>query len=337
MKYIRFILCLIISSNFVLAQQNAKQYSVKYDYSKNGVLIFETFRNYENIQKTNPDLCKTHLDKIKNFVEVLVVSSGLLTKKNGFDLNVVANAYGNMDDPNKWKHADYEYGIKTEFCFQFQLFFLKGGKWDQYNPNWCFKINAPLYDKASPFRDMITHSKILNESFLVFPYAKDIAPGVRFHYNDAGHGEIVFFNPNRPAYWLPVTLKEFLNAQLKYFAENEKAVYELFKSEVDKLSEAELNEPAYYGKTDENILLELNGRKIGVPVMRFNADYWDRSLPRSAIQYFTLPYSEIIDKDRWEEERQEFFRNNEGRIDLIVESPLSINEFEKLSGVIQKK
>lgn len=337
MKYIIFSIYIVLSFSSVTAQQGSSQNNVDYDYSKNGVLIFEAFRNYENIEKSNPALCKTHLEAVKTFVEELVDASALLTKKKGFDLNVVANGYGNMNEPDKWEHKDFEYGIITELCFQFQLFYKKGGKWDNYCPNWCFKLNAPLYGKSLPFQDLYSNIKLLNEAFLVFPQVKELAPGVHFYHNEAGKGELVFFNPNRPDFWVPVTVKEIVDARLKYTAENEKEVYEMMKAQVDKLSETELNEPAYYEISDENFLLNVNGRKIGVPIMRFNPDYWDRSLPRSAIQYFTLSYSEIIDKDRWEKEREIFFRNNRGRMDYIVEAPLSITGFTKLSGLIQKK
>jgi hypothetical protein len=331
------LLLLICFSAGISAQPGNVQNSSEYDYSKNGILIFETFRNYENIKKSNPDLCKAHLDLVKAFVNELTSSSALLTEKRGFDLNVVANGYGNMNDQKNWEHKEFEYGIITELCFQFQLFFSKGGKWDHYCPNWCFKINAPLYGKSLPFQGLHSNIKVLNEVFLVFPHAKDIAPGVRFHYNDNGKGELVFFNPARPDYWLPVTLKEIVDARLKYTAENEKGVYEMMKAQAAKLDEAELNKPAYYGNSEEYFLLEVNGQKKGVPIMRFNPDYWDKSLPRSAIQYFTLNYEEILDEASWKSEREKFFNNNQGRIDYIQEAPCSITDFKKLSGVIQKK
>lgn len=328
---------LILSFIWVSAQQDAGQSSSEYDYNKYGVLILEPFQNFGNIKKADSDLYNKQLETIKSFVNELIASSALLTEKRGFDLNVAVNGHGNMDEPDKWQQKDFEYGIITELCFQFQLFYIKGGKWANYCPNWCFKLNAPLYGKSLPFLDLHSNIKVLNEAFLVFPHVKELAPGVRFYYNDAGKGELVFFNPKRPDFWLPVTVKEIVDARLKYTAENEKAVYEMMKVQVDKLSETELNEPAYYESSEENFLLNVNGHKIGAPIMRFNPDYWDRSLPRSDIQYFTLSYSEIIDKDRWEREREIFFKNNHGRIDYIVEAPVSITEFEKLSAIIQKQ
>lgn len=337
MKITLLLIAGILSFCCVLAQQKTMQPPSDYDYSKNGLLILEPFHNFETIRQTDAALYQKHTETIKSFVNELVASSAILTEKRGFDLNVAVNGHGNMDEPNKWQQKDFEYGIMTELCFQFQLFYTKGGKWTNYCPNWCFKLNAPLTGKSLPFQSLHSNIKVLNEAFLAFPQVKDIAPGIRFHYNDAGKGELVFFNPGRPDYWLPVTLREIVDARLKYTAENEKAVYELMKAQADKMSEAELNEPAYFGNSDDNFLLEVNGRKNGVPIMRFNPEYWDRTIPRSAIQYFTLNYTEILDENKWKKEQEKFFKDNHGRIDYIVEAPLSITRFEKLSGVIQKK
>ena len=337
MKQFVISILLILSFIWVSAQQDAGQSPSDYDYSKNGVLILEPSNNFETIRRTNAELYNNQVETIKSFVNELIASSVLLTEKKGFDLNVAVNGYGNMDEKNKWKQKDYEYGIITELCFQFQLFYKKGGKWANYCPNWCFKLNAPLYGKSLPFESLHSNIKVLNEAFLVFPEVKELAPGVRFYYNDAGKGELVFFNPNRPDYWVPVTVKEIVDARLKYTAENEKEVYEIMKAQVDKLSEAELNKPAYFQRSDENFLIDVNGKKEGIPVMRFNPDYWDRSLPRSDIQYFTLNYFEIHDENQWNSEREKFFKSNNGRIDYIREAPLSITDFKKLSSVIQKK
>ncbi|MBL7966109.1 MAG: hypothetical protein JNK09_03865 [Prolixibacteraceae bacterium] len=337
MKHFLFLLLTILSCCLVSAQQNSGKSASDYDYSKNGVLILEPFQNFGNIKKADSALYNKQLETIKTFVNQMVVSSALLTEKRGFDLNVAVNGHGNMDEPNKWQQKDFEYGIITELCFQFQLFYIKGGKWANYCPNWCFKLNAPLYGKSLPFESLHSNNKVLNESFLVFPKVKELAPGVRFYHNDAGKGELVFFNPNRPDFWLPVTVKEIVDARLKYTAENEKEVYEIMKTQVDKLSEAELNEPAYFQRSDENFLIDVNGKKEGIPVMRFNPDYWDRSLPRSDIQFFTLNYFEIHDENKWNSEREKFFKSNNGRIDYIREAPLSITDFKKLSAVIQKK
>lgn len=334
-KTFLFLISVILSFCSVLAQ-DTKLSPSEYDYSKNGVLILEAFRHFETIQQTDPALYQKHVETLRYFVNELIASSTLLKEKRGFDLNVVFNGHGNMDEKNKWKQKDYEYGIKTELCFQFQLFYLKGGKWDNYCPNWCFKLNDPHYGKSLPFQSLHSNIKVLNECFLVFPNVKDLAPGVRFHYNDAGNGELVFFNPKRPDYWVPVTLKEIVNAKLKYTSENEKGVYELMKAHAARFTEAELNEPAYFLNSEENFLFQVNGKKDGIPVMRFNPDYWDRGLPRSDIQYFTLNYFEVLDEKKWIAERNSFYKKNQGRIDYISEAPVSIADLKRVSGTIKK-
>ena len=76
------------------------------------------------------------------------------------------------------------------------------------------------------------------------------------------------------------------------------------KQEISELSEEELNAPAYSGD-EEHFVLDANGRGNGFQIMRFNPDYWDRSLPPSAIQFLTFRYLR-----KSPEEMEEFERNN---------------------------
>jgi len=90
-----------------------------------------------------------------------------------------------------------------------------------------------------------------------------------------------------------------------------------------------LNAPAYSGGDDP--VVKVNGKKDGLQIMRFNKDYWDRSLPVSAIQFITmwyLPHDEAT--------MQEFISNNNGRPDYarLVMDELPLNE---LGGLIRKK
>ena len=94
------------------------------------------------------------------------------------------------------------------------------------------------------------------------------------------------------------------------------------------MSQEELNAPAYSGGDDP--VVKVNGKKDGLQIMRFNKDYWDRSLPPSAIQFITmwyLPHDEAA--------TQEFIRNNDGRPDYarLVMDELPLQE---LGGLIQK-
>jgi len=63
--------------------------------------------------------------------------------------------------------------------------------------------------------------------------------------------------------------------------------------------------------------------------MRFNPDYWDRSLPPSAIQFMTFYYPQMDDaqlEDYYEDNEHPFY------------SQLLVNQFEwnKIAGLIKK-
>jgi hypothetical protein len=333
MKILVILTCVLLYDSSLLAQTgfDYSKYITEYDYSKKGSLIIEPYHQYDVLKKTHPGMATAHLDLVKRFIDGLTASSPILAEKKGFDLGVSINGFGNMDEPGVWKHKDYEYGLQSEICFSFELFFKKGGKWENYCPQWLIKLNAPMYNASLVYQSLHSNIKLLNEVFLGYSNVKEIAPGIRFHYNDNQKGELVFYNLQRPDYWLPVTVKEIVSATLKYYSEKEKGVYPIIKSLADALSEEELNAPAYYGGLEADGLLGLNGRKVGVPFLRFNSAYWDKALPRSAIQFFAMKYTESVN----ETERDRFCKNN-GRIDYKTEVPPSI-DIIRLSELIKKQ
>jgi hypothetical protein len=76
------------------------------------------------------------------------------------------------------------------------------------------------------------------------------------------------------------------------------------KKEIAEFSEEELNAPAYSGH-DTHMVLDVNGKNEGLQLMRFNPDYWDRSLPPSAIQLMTFWYPQMTDA-----QMEEYYKNN---------------------------
>jgi hypothetical protein len=59
------------------------------------------------------------------------------------------------------------------------------------------------------------------------------------------------------------------------------------KQEIAELSAEELAAPAYLGH-NSHFVLKANGKRQGYQIMRFNPDYWDKTLPPSAIQFMTF-------------------------------------------------
>jgi hypothetical protein len=106
-------------------------------------------------------------------------------------------------------------------------------------------------------------------------FKKEVAPGVRLYAN----GNIVVFNPDRPDFWIPVTVKEIMEAKLAYYkvrkeiddandskavqewakpgfvpaASFKVAVYDAIKKEYENFTSEELNSRAYYSSRYESI------------------------------------------------------------------------------------
>jgi len=145
----------------------------------------------------------------------------------------------------------------------------------------------------------------LNDLFQVFPLEKEIVPGVSLY----GDGHLIVFNPDRPPFWIPVTLRELADMTLAYYTtfigkEMGQLMLDQLKKELAELTEEELNADAYQGDPN-HFVLNANGRREGLQIMRFNPDYWDRSLPSSSIQFMTL-----WDPHMSEGEMDEFYQNN---------------------------
>lgn len=265
----------------------------------------------------------------------------LLANPKGFDLNTTI--FGMWDD--NYKKRVCNYAIRSQLVFNFELFLLENGKeskWVVEPPHWSFYINntnaghsSNFYYEGYKVQDDPPSLELpfekataaLGDLFAVFPLEKEIAPGVHLY----GDGNLVVFNPERPAFWLPVIVKEVMDMKLTYYSirpQDKEILYAYLKKAYDEMTTEELNAPAYYGSEDG--IVQVNGKKEGLQIMKFNKDYWDRSLPSSAIQFICMYYSP--NNEEW---MQEYMKNN-GHPDYaqLVRNVIPLNE---LAGLIQKK
>ncbi|MEI6678838.1 MAG: hypothetical protein WCL21_09540 [Mariniphaga sp.] len=261
----------------------------------------------------------------------------ILTNPTGFDLK--ACTYGTWDDNYKQKQSSYAH--RAEIDFEFQLFYSKGGKWVIEPPHFAVGINDTETAHGSNFGgydgfkiqgddpklEKALSDAILkiSEFFCVFELEKEIVPGIRLYKN----GSLVVFNPNRPDYWIPVTVKEVIQEMMNYWKikPGDKEVYNYFEAAYNKMSEEELNSQAYFGSDDA--IIDVWGKPEGLKIMRFNPEYWNRNIPRSAIQYITM-YA----KEQTETEMEESYKNN-GHPNYPLILPNSFNK-EKLLTLIEK-
>lgn len=313
---------------------------VKVDYNKIGTYKYQA--QFMAFAK-NPDAI-TFAKNVRKISDFFIENSFTMKNRKGFDLKIIT--YGVRWDNNaaEWTIKPvkpYQYGLRGELAFLFQLFLTNGNQWTVEPPNMNLYINET---ETGGHGGIINEGEVqseLKKYFYVSTLAKEIAPGVQY-FNSLTNtsGQIVVFNPKRPPFWLPVTVRELTQAKLKYYkngSQSDRAVYDYIQPLIEGLSEEELNAPAYYGSDDA--ILNVNGKGQGLQIMKFNPDYWDRTLPPSAIQYITISYNEFgyncSDESCWNSIKEAFYRSN-GHVDFWQEIPKEL-PLEKLADLIDKK
>lgn len=276
----------------------------------------------------------------------------MLTSPKGYDLRALSN-YVWGDWTTK---TEAEYGIPADLGFLFELFYADGSKWKVEPPRYGLSVNAvygghngffftpeSIVDDGTRYDPSQSEkvSKALSELqqyFRVYPLKEQPAPGVDIYeaYRDGwqqnGRRTIVVYNPDRPPYWLPVTVKEMADAHLAYYSliqkrEIDRMVLDQLKQEIAELSAEELGAPAYAGH-ESHFALNVNGKKQGYQIMKFNPAYWDKSLPPSAIQFLTFMNSNLTHEEMDEQAQRSY-----------PEYPqLLVNQFVwvKIAGLIMK-
>jgi len=270
-----------------------------------------------NIAVRNNDEIKFK-DNITTLAEWFHQNLPLLTHPKGF--NLWAYAAGMWDD--HYQISDSNYGLRAELNFNFQLFTSNGEIWTAELPKasyYSFQINNTqgalnYHGQFAYFNNLQDDQKLgnaineaaskLDDIKIGFPFKEELAPGVHLYEETPGSDRchIVVFNPERPPYWIPVTIKELAAIYLEYYSlfqkqEINQMILKELKDELSRIPEDELNSPAHSGH-DSNIVFRFNGRtQEGQPLVKFNPDYWDRTLPASAIQLMTFWYPRMSRKE----------------------------------------
>jgi len=246
----------------------------------------------------------------------------MLATPKGYDL--LATTYGQFDKYYRMDKCNY--GLRDEMHFSFQLFLSKGGKWTVEPPAYSFDINNTETGHSSggkvawfdETKDEPALEKVINAAavkmngvFPVFEYIRQIGPGIDL-YREAENApphHVIIYDPEKPPYWLPVTVKELAGFYMEYYSlfkknEIDRLLFEELKKEIANILPEELNAQAFLGH-ESNLVFRVNGRKEGLPLMRFNPNYWDRSRPTSDIQFMTFYYPQMDDS-----QFEESHRNN---------------------------
>lgn len=126
----------------------------------------------------------------------------------------------------------------------------------------------------------------LSKIFVKPLVAKELAEGVTAYQS----GVIIISNPKSP-YWIPVKCGELFDQITEYFnivqEKDNSYVYVVEEIEKEKrgFSTEQLNGPAYF--TTANIS-GVTAVENDSPLVRFNPDYFDKSLPRTSIQLIAV-------------------------------------------------
>ena len=236
----------------------------------------------------------SNLQRINEMVNIVRKNQVLSTMK-GFDgrariYNSLACQYGGL------------YGVPARISFEFAAWFKnKDGREARgliEPPEWSVHINNIQPGWTSGFSR--------KPDFFAVPDNKEtIAPGI-----DVYDGEcFVLYNPDRPDYWLPVTVKEAFDA---VFAENTRVsdqiqrdfVLNSLKEEWEAIPQEDWNKPATMSGMISRV-----GTLEGYPkIMKANPVYWDKSRPKSDIQFIT--FRMITNKKFLSQRTQEYLKNN---------------------------
>jgi len=178
------------------------------------------------------------------------------------------------------------YGVPARIAFEFSSFFLnKEGK-VTFNtiepPSWSLYTNDLI-----PGWSDIFDSKY---GYFTVPLKKEtIDPGI-----DVYDGERwILYDPERPPYWVPVTVEEAFNAAKEFISrEKDQFTASLNKQFLDQewaaIPASDRNKPAYFGGGLSRVASShgFEGQDSIFPmIMKVNPEYLNRNLPKSAIQF----------------------------------------------------
>lgn len=178
------------------------------------------------------------------------------------------------------------YGVPARIAFEFSSFFLnKEGK-VAFNmiepPSWSLYINDLIPGWSDSFDSRY--------GYFTAPLKKEtIDPGI-----DVYDGECwVIYDPERPPYWVPVTVEEAFSAAKEFISrEKDQFTASLNKQFLDQewaaIPASDRNKPAYFGGGLSRVSSSpgFEGQDNIFPrIMKVNPEYLDRSIPRSAIQF----------------------------------------------------
>jgi hypothetical protein len=203
------------------------------------------------------------------------------------------------------------YGIPAGIKFEFSSFFRNKDGMVTYNaiepPEWSLYIN-----KARPAWEASHGVDAIHGYFTAPLRMKTVEPGI-----DVYDGEyFMVYDPSRPAYWIPVTVNEAFQAVREFYDRQpddlgKKMAIEWIDKEYAAIPEEDRDKRAYFGGGVSRISAShgAEGQDSIFPyIMKVNPEYWNRDLPRSAIQI--INFHAVQNKEYLRKTKEEYLQNN---------------------------
>lgn len=186
-----------------------------------------------------------------------------------------------------------KYGVPARISFEFSSFFRDRNGKVIFNviepPEWSLYTNK-VYPIGGGF---CANGFDSEKCYFTVPLNKrTIQPGIDIYADEC----VVIYDPRRPDYWIPVTVEEAF-ASAKAGIDKEKdpvaAAYlrQFFDQEYADIPAGDYDKPAFYGGGIARVTSspDYQGQDSLFPrIMKVNPAYWNKNLPKSAIQFITL-------------------------------------------------
>ncbi len=336
---IHLLICLIFSISIL--ESNAQDYPLLTEHPGGFKLIDWGVYTHWNCGFTKAETTANY-QKIVGITE-LVRKNPVFTNQKGFECETYVLA---INCPGK-----AGYGIPSELSFGFCDYFSDKGKVSMYKvepPSWKLQVNhferfansgSLSYNTPKPREDIkegfnyeqwkSAGAKLKGIFFIPGP-KEELGNGIDRY----GSELIVVYNPDRPPYYLQVKFREIAEGLIEYWRLHpdkyqSEMTSKMMEDEYAKFSEVERDGWAYNTLDERSPLLHISPIPGPQPVVRLNPEYWNKNLPKSAIQLLT--FNRLTDTKRYTTEITEHLKHNSNgySLDRFLEA-LDINMFPGL-------
>lgn len=272
---------LLIVISLLITSLYAQPEKIPFLGDKPGTFEILSRTDYSYKLKFSPAEMAANLEHIKELVSivrqdpVLTDIKGFMGRARIYDISGTQNC---------------SYGVPARVSFEFSDYFYSKGK-ILFNtiepPEWTILLNQ----MSGYWYGFNTEKCMFTTPF----NKKTIAPGVDVYDNFT----FVIYDPSRPPYWLPVTVEEaFAVAREDAKKEKDEIAAKYMNDFVEKewaaISPANLKNQAYFGGGITRVS-DASGmgdqKNLFPPIVKVNPEYWNKNLPKSAIQFIVLTMS----------------------------------------------